>query len=150
MLDNKSPIEILNSVYPHFRTSNVVTPGVFGCAAFVHLPSHHWGKPDLRAIKCVFLGYSSTQKGYKCYNPSSKKFYISADVTFVENTPFFTKPSLQGEISIMEDSTCESFEPLRTLDLPHVPAHVVEPKSSKPIHLRNLILSLSSCHFPSQ
>ena len=33
----------------------------------------------------------------------------------------------------MEDSTCESFEPLRTLDLPYVPGHVVEPKSSEPI-----------------
>ena len=30
---------------------------------------------------------------------------------------------------MMEDSICESFEPLNTLDLPHVPAHLVEPNS---------------------
>ncbi|KAL6005315.1 hypothetical protein ACLOJK_005879 [Asimina triloba] len=36
--------------------------------------------------------------------------------------------------SLMEDSTCESFEPLKTLDLPpHVPARVAESESSKPI-----------------
>lgn len=32
----------------------------------------------------------------------------------------------------MEDSPSESFEPLKTLDLPHVPARVVEPESFEP------------------
>ena len=50
----------------------------------------------------------------------SHKFYISVDVTFTENKPFFHKSSLQGEISMMEDSPYESFEPL---DLPHVSTH---------------------------
>ena len=120
VLENKSLIEILKSFYPHFRTSNGLTPRVFGCTAFVHVHSQHRDKLDPRAIKCVFLGYSSTQKGYKCYNPSARKFYISADVTFTENKPFFHKSSLQGEISMMEDSPYKSFEPL---DLPHVSTH---------------------------
>ncbi|RVW82043.1 Retrovirus-related Pol polyprotein from transposon TNT 1-94 [Vitis vinifera] len=120
VLDNKSPVEILKSFYPHFRTSNGLTPRVFGCTAFVHVHSQHRDKLDPRAIKCVFLGYSSTQKGYKCYNPLARKFYIFADVTFTENKPFFHKSSLQGEISMMEDSPYVSFEPL---DLPHVSTH---------------------------
>ncbi|RVW51913.1 Retrovirus-related Pol polyprotein from transposon TNT 1-94 [Vitis vinifera] len=120
VLDNKSPVEILKSFYPHFRTSNGITPRVFGCTAFVHVHSQHRDKLDPRVIKCVFLGYSSTKKGYKCYNPSARKFYISADVTFTENKPFFHKSSLQGGISMMEDSPYESFEPL---DLPHVLTH---------------------------
>ena len=128
VLDNKSPIEILNNFYPHFRTSNGLTPRVFGSTVFVHIHNQHRGKLDPRAIKCVFVGYSSTQKGYKCYNPSSKKLYISADVTFAENAPFFSKSSLQGEISMIENNTCESFEPLKTLDLPDVPARMAEPE----------------------
>ena len=120
MLDNKSPVEILKSFYPHFRTSNGLNPRVFGCTAFVHVHSQHRDKLDPRAIKCVFLGYLSAQKGYKCYNPSARKFYISADSTFTKNKPFFPKSSLQGEISMMEDNPCESFEPL---DLPHVSTH---------------------------
>ena len=70
-------------------------------------------------------------KGYKCYNPSAIKFYISVDVTFIENKHFLSKTSLQGEISMMKDSPCESFEPL---DLPHVSIHGdEEPKSYEPI-----------------
>ncbi|KAJ9675453.1 hypothetical protein PVL29_024397 [Vitis rotundifolia] len=131
VLDNKSPVKILKSFYPHFRTSNGLTPRVFGCTAFVHVHSQDRDKLDPRAIKCVFLGYSSTQKGYKCYNPSARKFYIFADVTFIENKHFFPKSSLQGEISMMEDSPYESFEPL---DLPHVSTHGdEEPESSESI-----------------
>ena len=130
MLDNKSLVEILKSFYLRFKTSNGLTLRVFRCTAFVHVHSQHRDKLDARAIKCVFLGYSSTQKGYKCYNPSAKKFYISADITFTENKPFFPKSSLQGDISMMEDSLYESFEPL---DLPHVSTHGdEEPKSSEP------------------
>ena len=129
MLDNKSIVEVLKSFYPHFKTSNGLTHRVFGCTAFVHVHSQHRDKLDPRAIKCVFLGYSSTQKGYKCYSASTRKFYISADVTFTENKPFFPKSSLKGEISMMEESPYESFEPL---DLPHVSTHGdEEPESPK-------------------
>ena len=58
---------------------------------------------DPRATKCVFLGFSPTQKGFKCYDPSSGKFYVSMDVTFFEDKPFFDKTSLQGEINHNED-----------------------------------------------
>ena len=64
VLDNKSLVEVLKSFYPHFRALNGLTPKVFGCTAFVHVHSQHGDKLDPRAIKCVFLGYSSTQKGY--------------------------------------------------------------------------------------
>ncbi|RDY10289.1 hypothetical protein CR513_05230, partial [Mucuna pruriens] len=76
ILDNKSPIEVLDNFYPHFRTSNGLIPRIFGCTTFVHVHKEHRGKLDLRAIKCIFLGYSPTQKGYKCYNPSPKNWYI--------------------------------------------------------------------------
>ncbi|MCO5564483.1 hypothetical protein L7F22_018144 [Adiantum nelumboides] len=42
---------------------------VFGCFAYVHVPDELWIKLDPKAKKCVFIGYSIEQKGYKCYNP---------------------------------------------------------------------------------
>ena len=141
LLDNKSPIEVLKSFYPHFRTSNGLTPRVFGCTAFVHVHNQHRDKLDPRAIKCAFLGYSFTQKGYKCYNPSTIKFYTSADVPFTENKPFFPKSSLQGKISMMEDSPLNLLTFL--MSQPMVMKNLSHPNQS---HLSHPILPLNPCH----
>ncbi|RDX90893.1 hypothetical protein CR513_27200, partial [Mucuna pruriens] len=42
-----------------------------------------------------FVGYSSTQKGYRCYHPPSKKFLVSRDITFHEDKAYFKQPYLQ-------------------------------------------------------
>ena len=82
-------MKALSKYYPDLRISNGFTPRVFGCTAFVHVHNNNRGKLDPRAIKCIFVGYSSTQKGYKCYHPQAKRFFTSADVTFEEEKPFF-------------------------------------------------------------
>ena len=38
---------------------------------------------------CV-CGYAPTQKGYKCFEPISKKMFVTMDVTFFELIPYFT------------------------------------------------------------
>lgn len=59
---------------------------------------------DLRAVKCVSLGYSSTKKGYKCYYAPTKKHDVTMDVTFVENQSYFNRTYLQGDnISRLEN-----------------------------------------------
>jgi len=69
----------------------------FGCSAFVHLHHQFRSKLDPKSIKCIFLGYSPHQKGYKCYSPKYKKFFTSMDVTFLEHQPYYPKPNIQGE-----------------------------------------------------
>ncbi|KAM2705568.1 hypothetical protein EV1_034766 [Malus domestica] len=51
-------------------------------------------------MKCVFLGYSSTQKGYKCFNPITNKCVVSIDVRFKEETSSFKRDptSCEGEL----------------------------------------------------
>jgi hypothetical protein len=83
VLNFKTPIECLTGA-----NSFVVPPKVFGCTCFVHDYRNSVGKLDPRAIKCIFVGYSPTQKGYRCWCPSEKKIFVSVDVTFLEKEPF--------------------------------------------------------------
>jgi hypothetical protein len=62
---------------------------VFGCVCLVHTKGNKYDKLDSRAVKCVFIGYSSSQKGYKCFDPITKRRYISMDVIFFEKQPYF-------------------------------------------------------------
>jgi hypothetical protein len=48
-------------------------------------------KLDFRAIKAIFLGYSSQKKGYKYFDPINKKFYISRNIIFQENEPYYKR-----------------------------------------------------------
>ena len=41
-------------------------------------------KLDPKAEKCIFVGYSIEQKGYKCYNPVTRELRVSRDVVFDE------------------------------------------------------------------
>ena len=45
-------------------------------------------KLDPKSLKCIFLGYSRVQKGYRCYCPSLRRYLVSTDVTFLENASF--------------------------------------------------------------
>ena len=63
---------------------------------FVHIHKQNHSKLDPWLEKCVFVGYSTTYKWYKCYNPISKKLFVTMDVTFFENQPYFPKNHLQG------------------------------------------------------
>ena len=68
-------------------------PRVFGCVAFVHDQTPNLSKLAPRSIKGVFVGYSRTQKGYRIYLPEQRKYVISADATFFEDTRYFTSSS---------------------------------------------------------
>ena len=91
VLDFQCPLEILQGKSP-----NISHLKIFGCQCFVHLHSNQRDKLDPRAIKCLFLGYSHTKKGYKCYDATRQKLYVSRDVRFVETSPYFAAPN-QGE-----------------------------------------------------
>ena len=93
VLDFLCPLEVLQQKKPDLSHLKV-----FGCTCFVHLSAtQRRDKLDPRAVKCVFLGYSQTQKGYRCYDTTAKRLFVSRDVQFVETSPIFEN-SNQGEI----------------------------------------------------
>ena len=72
-----TPINTLKNVYPtSHQFFTLISLKVFGNLAFIHIHDHNTSKLDGRVIKCVFLGYSPTQKGYKCFHPLSKIFCL--------------------------------------------------------------------------
>jgi len=82
----KSPF---SSLFPN-KTPFSTTLCVLGCTCFVQDLSPGLDKLSPRSIKCVFVGYSRTQKGYRHYNASTRKYLVFADVTFFESVSYFS------------------------------------------------------------
>ena len=57
---------------------------MFGCVSYVHIPDNQRTKLEVKWRKSVFVGYPEGTKGYKLYDPSSRKFIRSRDVVFQE------------------------------------------------------------------
>ncbi|KAK8919208.1 hypothetical protein KSP39_PZI021074 [Platanthera zijinensis] len=116
-LINRLPSRALSFDTPlsHLAKNHVVhtshlPPRIFGSVCFVHVHTPHRDKLDARSLRCVFVGYSPTTKGYRCYHPPTRRYYCTVDVTFREGESYFGPR--QGEISTTSDETIESPLPI--------------------------------------
>jgi len=78
-LEDKTPQEVWTGKKPslsHLR--------VFRCDAYVHVPKEKQTKLDSKFEKCIFIGYKDGLKGYKLWNPVTRKVVYSRDVVFRE------------------------------------------------------------------
>ena len=103
-LINRMPSSVLNwdtsyhIIFPN-KPLFPIEPRIFGCTCFVRDVRPQVSKLDHKFLKCIFLGYSQVQKGYRCYCPNLRRYLVSADVKFFDNVPF-SSPSThtsQGE-----------------------------------------------------
>ena len=60
-------------------------PQVFGCVAFVQDLSPSLDKLFPRSIKCIFMEYSRIQRGYRCFHPPIRRYFVLADDTFFKS-----------------------------------------------------------------
>ena len=75
--------------------------------SYVHVPTKVISKLDRKAEKCVLVGYSEEQKGYRCYNPMTKKIVVSRDVIFDELGSWYSpKQNLETD----EDNEIEDMD----------------------------------------
>ncbi|KAE8663053.1 hypothetical protein F3Y22_tig00113123pilonHSYRG00166 [Hibiscus syriacus] len=80
-----SPFEKLWNIKPtvsYFR--------VFGCVCYMFVPDHLRSKFDKKAVRCIFVGYDSQRKGWKCCDPISGRCYTSRNVVFDEASSWWS------------------------------------------------------------
>ncbi|KAF1332517.1 reverse transcriptase, partial [Globisporangium splendens] len=78
---DKSPHEVWTQKKPLLKNLKI-----FGCHAYVHVPSEKRSKLDARSVLCRFLGYSDHEKTYRFEELSSNRIVVSRDAQFMEDT----------------------------------------------------------------
>ena len=109
MLQDATPYEVLTKTKPkidHLR--------VFGCVCFVLVPGELRNKLEARSTKAMFIGYSTHQKGYKCYVPDTRRVLVSRDVKFIESTGYYEEQSW-GELKDLSQSASDRANNLRVI-----------------------------------
>ena len=133
-LINRMPSPVLHGQTPFsvlFPNGNMfpLPPKIFGCVAYVHDHRPGTTKLDPRAIRCIFLGYSKVQKGYRCYSPSLRRYFTSADVTFHESCPYFPESSDSvGDLFPAPDPVIPE-----SITVPTIPISLAPPVPSLPV-----------------
>ncbi|RVW19974.1 Retrovirus-related Pol polyprotein from transposon TNT 1-94 [Vitis vinifera] len=134
-LINRMPSSVLHDQIPHSllfpdQPLYFLPPRVFGCTCFVHILTPGQDKLSAKAMKCLFLGYFRLQKGYRCYSLETHRYFISSDVTFFEDSPFFSTTSeslpVSEVLSIPIVSPLDAMPP-RPLQVYHRRPRVVAP-----------------------
>ena len=89
VLDFSTPIDMLSYEFPHVLLKTNLPAKIFGCVVYAHV--NNADKLDHRSLKGIFLGYSTTQKVYKCYHPTSRKILVKTDAKFDEMNMFYDR-----------------------------------------------------------
>ena len=89
VLHLQTPLYCLKESCPSIRLICEVPLRVFRCTAYFHNFDPNQTKFTPRVQACVFVGYPIHQCSYNCFHPPSKKYFITMDVTFYEDRPFF-------------------------------------------------------------
>jgi histone deacetylase 1/2 len=114
--------------YDHLR--------VFRCLCYPNLQATSAHKLAARSTICVFLGYPSSHKGYRCFDLSSCRIIISRHVVFDELSFPFASTDPPTDTSILdflldvdEDTVHCSTNPAVVHSRGHPPALVVAPST---------------------
>lgn len=113
-LKDKTPFEAWYGYKPSLNFLRV-----FGCVCFSHIPQVKHDKLDKKSEYDIFVGYSSSSKAYKVYQPQTGKIIVSRNVFFNEDekwnweqtkSPSFSKQKSSTPFQTMEEHASEQWQ----------------------------------------
>ncbi|CAL9245815.1 unnamed protein product [Arabidopsis halleri] len=134
-IHNQIPFQLLfqkQPTYEHLR--------VFGCLCFPNINHSNLTKLSARSTPCLFLGYPSQHRGYRCMDLKTRKIIISRHVIFDE-TKFPAAEPITPPISYTflddNDDTSPQFQsilqaPFQTPTSPPTPTPPPPPPATAP------------------
>jgi hypothetical protein len=122
---NRCPTDAVEGATPyelwHQRKPDVSHLRVWGCTAYVHIQRDKREALGSHMEKCVFIGYPEGYKGWKFYNPTTKKTVIAERADFDERYfPLSKRP------------TSPTISPSDHPDVIPVPPEAVVPAPTRP------------------
>ncbi|BBN70319.1 multidrug resistance-associated protein 9 [Prunus dulcis] len=118
---NRCPTKSLNKVTP-FEAYTGRKPGIahlkiFGSPCHVLIPSALRHKLEENSHKCILVGYGLCEKGYRLFDPSTRKIILSRDVHFDEDGLWKWDNAQEGEITVPMPAENQNCEPSLDLDI---------------------------------
>ena len=150
-LINRLPSSALNSETPSFTLHGTqpdyTSLRVFGSKCFPYTWDTRQHKFDPKTVLYIFVGYSDKHKGYKCFHPSSRIFFISRHVVFDElffpykNTRNQSIVPLTSHVISIFDSWLPHTNTNHTVE---IGSQTLTPPCSSPLPAIALLTSVSS------
>jgi Reverse transcriptase (RNA-dependent DNA polymerase)/gag-polypeptide of LTR copia-type/GAG-pre-integrase domain/Integrase core domain len=97
----KTPEEVWSGCKPSIKHIKI-----FGCNAYAHIQDDERKKVDMKASRCMHVGYDESRKAYRVYDVDEKKLIVSRDVTFDESSSSLGRMQVSQE-KMQVDSTEE-------------------------------------------
>ncbi|KAM1470398.1 hypothetical protein ACFX11_041122 [Malus domestica] len=161
---NRSPTKALNNLTP-FEAYSGRKPGVghlkvFGSVCYVHIPSEIRQKLDAKSVKGVFVGYATCEKGYRVFDPCTKKLILSRDVVFDETITWNWKKHSENSVAVthiqnshelgeIQDSASSSYTSSHTEEQEsstHESVEIPQSYDHTPVKWRNINDIMAQCN----
>nr|XP_016486052.1 PREDICTED: protein transport protein sec31-like isoform X1 [Nicotiana tabacum]XP_016486053.1 PREDICTED: protein transport protein sec31-like isoform X1 [Nicotiana tabacum] len=101
---------------------------VFGCLCYPWLRPYSQNKFEPLSSPCIFLGYSTNQSAYICYDLQKHKIYVFRRVNFVEHESPYSKSLVID--NLVADNTVLTWAPHYIIPLPTGSTNSMAPPST--------------------
>ena len=119
---NITPTPLLNNRTPFEQLFHKAAPyksvKVFGCIAYVNTTEYGKSKFDPRSRKFVHLGNAVNKKGYVLLDLSSRKLFVSRNVTFQETEFPFSNSTKGSQVELSSHSYHSTSFPSVSIPIP--------------------------------